>query len=153
MEKLTKKRFKEAVLIWVEMKHFDVELGELSEDSDEVGELYEFENWFENPQEEEDSIMGLHYAIEQAESIASRLQEVAETKLQKYILDIASSKSGVKFFGKDVTNIDESNIESVFDYLSECYDDIYTYNAEEQLKRFIAQLLLTDEKHLKTDNL
>lgn len=148
MEKLTKKRFKEAVLIWVEMKHFDVELGELSEDSDEVGELYEFENWFENPQEEEDSIMGLHYAIEQAESIANRLQEVAESKLQKYILDIASSKSGVKFFGKDVTNIDESNIESVFDYLSDCFDDIYTYNAEEQLKRFIEQLLLADEKHM-----
>lgn len=152
MEKLTKKRFKETVQLWVEMLHFSYELDNLVEDSDEVGEIYEYDNWFANPQEEEESIMGLHVAIENAHGIASSLEENARDMLTQTILEIISHGLSEEFFGQTVSNINEGNMENLFEIILDEYDELYDYTAEIQYDNFIKCLLLADDKLVRSTN-
>jgi hypothetical protein len=146
MEKLTKKRFKETVQLWVEMMHFSSELDNLVEDSDEVGEIYEYDNWVADPNEEEVSIMGLHVAIENAHDIASTLEESAREMLTNNILSILSHGLSEEFLGQPVSNINENSMEDLFEMLLNKFDEIYEYDSEEQYERFVMCLLSADNE-------
>jgi hypothetical protein len=150
MDKLTKKRFKETVQLWVEMMHFSSKLDNLVEDSDEVGEIYEYDNWFTDPKEEEVSIMGLHVAIENAHDIASTLEESAREMLTDIILSILSHGLSEEFFGQPVSNINENNMEDLFEILLNNFDEIYEYNSEEQYEQFVMCLLSADNELYKS---
>lgn len=145
MKKLTKKRFKETVQLWIEMAHFAYELDNLVEDSDEVGEIYEYDNWFANPQDEEVSIMGLHVAIENAQDIASTLEDNARVMLKQSIMTIINHGLSEEFFGQAILNINDGNLEALFELLIDEYDEIYNYTAEIQYDRFIKCLLAADD--------
>jgi len=131
------------------MEHFDRELGGLVEDSDEVGELYEFDNWFKDPQDEELSIMGLHVAIENASDISYKLMKNAETQLIEIIKNIIQNSESIKFFGHELLNINANNIDEVFNSLYEVYDEIYDYCTEDQYKKFIEQFIIVDKEYNK----
>lgn len=145
MKKNEQERFQDVVRLWVEMWHFDRELGGLVEDSDEIGEIYEFENWFRDPQEKEESIMGLHVAIEQASSIAYKLREKAEERLTEELIKIIRNKETGSYFGKELVNINEVNLEEVYEIFIDEYDNIYDYTMDNQYPSFVKALLLADE--------
>ncbi len=146
MEKLTKKRFKETVQLWVEMMHFSSELDNLAEDTDEVGEIYEYCNWFRNPQEEEVSIMGLHVAIENAQDIAYTLEEKAREVLTQSVLTIINHGLSEEFFNNRIRNINENNMDDLFEILLNKFDEIYEYNSDGQYERFVKWLLSADNE-------
>lgn len=146
MEKLNKKKFKETVQLWVEMMHFSSELDNLAEDTDEVGEIYEYDNCFLNPQEEDVSIMGLHVAVENAQDIASTLEENARELLTHGIVSIISHGLSEEFFDIRIRNINENNMEDLFEILLKKFDEIYEYNSDDQYEQFIKCLLSANEE-------
>jgi hypothetical protein len=146
MVKLTKKRFRETVQLWVEMMHFSCELDNLVEDSDEVGEIYEYDNWFADSKEEEVSIMGLHVAIENAHDIASTLEGNARELLSDNLLSIINHGLSEEFFDIGIGSINENNMEDFFEILLNKFDEIYEYNSDEQYEQFIKCLLAADKE-------
>ena len=135
MDKL--REFAKAVNIWVEMNHFWIELSNLAEDSDEVGELYEYDKWLNDSKKKNKSIMGMHVAIEQAEEIARVLLDEAESNLKVQILKIIDDNYDKLFFGSEISRINSDNIDSYFERLYDYYDEIYAYQDKVQYDNFI----------------
>ena len=135
MDKL--REFARTVNLWVEMRHFWTELSNLVEDSDEVGELYEYDNWFNDSKKKSKSIMGMHVAIEQAEEIARNLLDEAEGNLKAQVLKIIDNNHDELFFGCKINKINLDNIDNYFDELQEYYDEIYDYQDKQQYDNFI----------------
>ena len=64
-KKITEQQLKQMIGYWIEVRHINCDIENLVEDTDEIGELYEYSLWTKNDQDGEDtSIMDVHVLLE-----------------------------------------------------------------------------------------
>lgn len=151
-KEFSKETFKVAVQRWVELMHFNMDLGQLVEDSDEVGEIFEFENWLKDPDEQEYSIMGMHVAIEEAAHIAYKLYSRAEQELKKQLKHIAKNDLSESIFDKKLVGLTDESIEGLFECIVDDFQEIYDYNSDQQFENFKNYLNEINLEELKLNN-
>lgn len=120
---------------WVEAMHIDDVLSTLVENTDEVGELYETDQWLKlEVPEREDSFLGLLKDLEDVEDRASAIVNVAGTRLMEMMKWAITKKVGV--WGKYPIAMSDSFMSDLMGALIEDFDEIYNYNLETQLENF-----------------
>ena len=128
------------ICYWIEAAYIDNTIQNIMEYTDEVGELYEEAGWLENnPDMDKDSFMSLVVCFEQDADRTYSLRMEAEKRLAPLLetaINIGDGKLS-KYKGKNVSG----EMEEVFTYMNERFDDIYAYDQKEQVENFYKVLM------------
>ncbi len=127
----------EVICYWIESFHISESLFKLSEYTDEVAELYEYSDWLKGDASS-DTFVGLVKSIDetsfQAQYIEQRAQDAMSTVIE------AAITAGAEGFKKYQKYKYRTQMPRLMDLLSENFDEIYTYNREEQIQSFYKHL-------------
>jgi hypothetical protein len=136
MKVIVKKRtIDEIIGYWIELEYIQREIVLLEEYTDEVGEIYEFSDWLAGTRgDDEKNVMNVHDTIEEADFLAMGILEKMTEKL-KYVLTLAlENATGVFAEYQNVSLL--GKMDSIIEYLSESFEDIYSCDKKKQLENF-----------------
>lgn len=139
MTNLSEKQVYSMITYWIELRHIDASIDNMVEETDEIGEIYEKQNWLNNNQSgEECSIMDVHVLLEEALDKSNELVSFVEDSIPE-VLRICYKTCPGKIFGNYAGQLSDVQLEEVIarivDIDSDVYD-IYDYSTDIQLENF-----------------
>lgn len=143
----TTKTMNEIIGYWIESNYMYCQLSELTEYSDEVGEIYDHQAWLgDNQTGRGTSVMDIHIYIEEAADKAMEVYTDAESKLNTILVAGIETKDPLfADYSEKITEV-EKTVRDICEYLNENFYEIYDYSQEIQMENFYKVL----DKALRT---
>ena len=136
-KKITEQQLKQMIGYWIEVRHINCDIENLVEDTDEIGELYEYSLWTKNDQDGEDtSIMDVHVLLEAASDRSYDVLRIIEDGFLN-VLKMCKQYYPALIFGDYAEKIDDATLERIEEELLYYpIDELYEYSTEEQFANF-----------------
>lgn len=136
-ENITLEQLKSLICYWVELKHLNNDLIELEDDADEIGEIYEWENWLKGKSTGlGTSVMDLQKILSDAKAKSYDIFNLASEGLPEMLKECRRLWPDI--YKEYLDQISDEVVEKLSKMLIEDVEasEVYEYHTKEQLDKF-----------------